>query len=61
MSMNPVPRKLETEDDILIKKYLKNGGEITYGKKYARSEEVEFKGGFYGNRKKSTNNEPKED
>ena len=49
--MNPVPRKLETEDDILIKKYLKNGGEITYGKKYARTEDIEFKGGFYGNRK----------
>ncbi|WP_395006967.1 hypothetical protein [Cypionkella sp.] len=51
MTMNPVPRQLNDEDDKLIKEYLKNGGTITYGAKYARSEEVEFKGGFYGNRK----------
>ena len=52
MTMNPVPRQLNDEDDKLIKEYLKNGGTITYVEKYARSEEVEFKGGFYGNRKK---------
>ena len=51
MTMNPAPRQLDDEDDKLIKEYLKNGGTITYGAKYARSEEVGFSGGFYKTRK----------
>ena len=61
--MNPVGRKVDNESQRLIDEYLARGGEVTVGKKYARTEGIEVKGGFYGKRKKSTNNEdaPKED
>jgi hypothetical protein len=51
MTMNPVPRELKDSDDKLIKEYLNNGGKITYGEKYAHSEDVGFSGGFYKGRK----------
>ena len=50
--MNPEPRKLDEESQDLINDYLKKGGKITKCKKFLRSEDIEFKGGFYTKRKK---------
>ena len=44
--------KEETEDDRLVQEYLKNGGKITYYEAGQRSEEIDYKGGFYARRKK---------
>ena len=52
MSMNPVPRELTIEDKELIEQYLKDGGAITKGISGQQTEDIEYKGGFYGNRKK---------
>jgi hypothetical protein len=63
MTMNPVGRKVDAASQKLIDEYLAKGGNVTVGEKYARSEDIGFTGGFYGRRKKSTNNldAPKED
>lgn len=55
--MNPTPQKMSDEDNELIKQFLDEGGEIQkieYGK---RSEEIDFKGGFYQRRKKKKEEE----
>jgi hypothetical protein len=57
--MNPVSRKLDNESKKLIKEYLDNGGVITQCPGGQRSEEIEFRGGFYTKRKKKK--EEKED
>ena len=57
--MNPVSRKLDVESKKLIKEYLDNGGVITQCPRGQRSEEIEFRGGFYTKRKKKK--EEKED
>lgn len=59
MSMNPVSRSLTDEEQKLIDEYIKKGGEITVGVSGQRTEDVGFKGGFYGKRKKQK--EEKED
>lgn len=41
------------ELDKLVKEYLKKGGEITQCEKFARSENIEYTGGFWGRRKKA--------
>lgn len=52
MSMNPVSRSLTDEEQKLIDEYIKNGGKITVGVSGKRTEDIEFKGGFYTKRKK---------
>lgn len=42
-----------------IDEFLKNGGEITYCTPGERTEEIEFKGGFYGRKKKKKEPEDK--
>lgn len=53
MSMNPTPRKLDEEDQKLIEEYLKNGGTVTVGKKYERTEDLEVAKSFYGRKPKA--------
>ena len=59
MSMNPVSRTLSDEEKLLIDQYLKKGGKVTVGVSGQRTQDVGFKGGFYGKRKKQK--EEKED
>lgn len=51
--MNPVSRKTSDEDKKLVQEYLDNGGTVTQLEKGARTEDIEFKGGFYTRRKKA--------
>lgn len=57
--MNPVSRKIDKESDELIKEYLAKGGKITQCPPMARSEEIDFKGGFYKRRKAKKEEESK--
>ena len=41
--MNPVPRKINDEDQSLIDDYLKKGGVVSVGKALQRSEEITYK------------------
>ena len=50
--MNPVSRSLTDEEQKLVDEYIKNGGKITVGVSGKRTEDIEFKGGFYTKRKK---------
>ena len=50
--MTPEPKDIDDETKRLVKEYLDKGGEITYYKSGERSEEIDFKGGFYQRRKK---------
>ena len=52
MSMNPVPRKIQDEDQKLIDEYLNNGGKINVQEKFKRTEDITYTGGFYGRKKK---------
>jgi hypothetical protein len=54
MGMNPVGRKLSDEDQKLVDEYLKKGGTIKKGVSGRRTEDIEFKNGFYGKRKKQS-------
>jgi len=42
----------DIEAEKAIEEFLANGGEITYCEPGQRSEGIEYKGGFYGKRKK---------
>jgi len=59
--MNPVSRKLDDESEKLIKEYLNKGGVITQCPGGQRSEEIEFRGGFYTKRKKKKEEIEKKD
>ena len=50
--MNPVPRSHDDDTQKMIDEYLAKGGKITYCPDSARSEEIDFKGGYYTKRKK---------
>ena len=50
--MNPPPNERDEKIDNLIKEFLDKGGKITKVPAGARTEEIEFKGGFYGRKKK---------
>ena len=49
--MNPVSRTIDSESQKLIDEYLEKGGKITQCPPMARSQEIDFKGGFYKRRK----------
>ena len=50
--MTPEPRNLDDETKKAIEEYFKKGGKVTHYKTGERSEEIDFKGGFYQRRKK---------
>jgi hypothetical protein len=49
--MNPVPNKLNDEDQRLIDEYLKNGGTVTKGKPGAFSSELGISNNQWGQRR----------
>lgn len=55
--MNPTPRKTDDETKKLMDEYLKNGGKITQCEPFARTEDIQIKGGFYGRKKKKKETE----
>jgi|OM-RGC.v1.036535794 hypothetical protein len=50
--MTPVPKDTDDETKRLVQEYLDKGGKITQFESGQRSEEIDFKGGFYQRRKK---------
>ena len=50
--MNPTPRETDKESERLIKEFLAKGGAIEQCKPFARTENLEVKGGFYGRKPK---------
>lgn len=50
---NPSPRDTDAEEKRLVQEYLDKGGKITQLESGLRSEEIEFRGGFYTRRKKA--------
>jgi hypothetical protein len=52
MTMNPTPRKMNDEDQDLVKEYLKKGGTVTIGNKFERTQDIEMAKSFYGRPKK---------
>lgn len=59
--MSQTPRDTSEEDKKLIKEYLDKGGKITHYQPGERSEEIEFKGGFYTRRKKKKEDQESND
>ena len=51
MSMNPVPNNNNTSEE-LIKEFLDKGGKIQQFEYGQRTENLEYKTSFYGNRRK---------
>jgi|AntAceMinimDraft_12_1070368.scaffolds.fasta_scaffold69835_2 hypothetical protein len=51
--MNPTPRKIDEESNKAIEEFLANGGKIYQCKPFERTEDVDFKGGFYGRKPKT--------
>jgi len=60
MSMSPVPRNKTTQENQLVQEYLNKGGEITQCESGARTENIEYKGGFYAKRRKKKEAEEKD-
>ncbi len=50
--MTPEPKDTDSETKRLVQEYLDNGGKSTHYASGERSEEIDFKGGFYQRRKK---------
>jgi len=55
--MNPTPRKTDEESQRAIEEFLANGGKITQCKPFERTEDIDFKGGFYGRKPKKKEEE----
>ena len=55
--MNPTPRQTDEESKKAIEEFLKNGGVIEQCKPFARTENLEIKGGFYGRKPKKKEEE----
>ena len=56
-TMNPTPRETDDETKRLMDEFLKNGGKITQCEPFARTEDIQIKGGFYGRKKKKKETE----
>ena len=56
-TMNPTPRKTDEESTKAVEEFLKKGGKITQCEPFARTENIEIKGGFYGRKKKKKDGE----
>jgi|TARA_R110000744_G_scaffold325865_1_gene431711 hypothetical protein len=50
--MNPTPRQTDEESAKAIEEFLKKGGKIEVCEPFARTENLEIKGGFYGRKPK---------
>ena len=50
--MNPTPRETDEESQKAIDEFLAKGGKITQCQPFARTENLETKGGFYGRKPK---------
>ncbi len=50
--MNPTPRQTDEESKKAVEEFLANGGEIEVCEPFARTENLEIKGGFYGRKPK---------
>lgn len=50
--MNPTPKETDDESKRLMDEYLAKGGKIQICKPFARTEDLEVKGGFYGRKPK---------
>ena len=55
--MNPTPRKTDDETKRLMDEFLAKGGEIEVCEPFARTENLEIKGGFYGRKPKKKEDE----
>ena len=51
-TMNPTPRETDDETKRLMDEFLANGGKIEVCEPFARTENLEIKGGFYGRKPK---------
>jgi|TARA_B110000046_G_C12736127_1_gene290553 hypothetical protein len=50
--LNPTPRETDKESEKAIKEFLAKGGKIEVCEPFARTENLEIKGGFYGRKPK---------
>jgi ABC-type uncharacterized transport system involved in gliding motility auxiliary subunit len=55
--MNPTPREIDDEAQKAIDEFLAKGGVIEQCKPFARTENLETKGGFYGRKPKKKKEE----
>ena len=55
--MNPTPRETDEESEKAIKEFLAKGGVIEVCEPFARTEDLEVKGGFYGRKPKKKEEE----
>ena len=55
--MNPTPRETDKESERLIKEFLEKGGKIEQCDPFARTPDLEVKGGFYGRKPKKKEEE----
>ena len=51
-TMNPTPRETDDETKRLMDEFLAKGGKIEVCEPFARTENLEIKGGFYGRKPK---------
>ena len=56
-TMNPTPRETDDETKRLMDEFLAKGGEIEVCEPFARTENLEIKGGFYGRKPKKKEGE----
>ena len=58
--MNPTPRKTDEDSQRAIDEFLAKGGKIQHCAPFARTEDIEIKGGFYGRKPKKKEEGPTE-
>ena len=58
--MNPTPRKTDDDSQRAIDEFLAKGGKIQQCEPFARTEDIEIKGGFYGRKPKKKEEGPTE-
>ena len=56
----PVPKEKSQEEIDLVQEFLDKGGKITYCEKNARTEDINYTGGFYQRRRKKKEAEEKD-
>lgn len=55
--MNPPPRETDKETQKAIEEFLAKGGKIKVCPPGQRTEDIDYKGGFYGRKKKKAKKE----
>jgi len=51
-TMNPTPRETDEESKKAVEEFLAKGGKVQQCEPFARTENLEIKGGFYGRKPK---------